>query len=278
MNTTDSSSTTLHLFLTRFNVKSGGKEKRLRENPTWLADRFELFDRFCWPSMTSQTRTDFIWVVFFDSQTPDEFMKRIEACREFLPFHPVFVDEWNTEFVHETIRGLIGPRYTNLLTSRLDNDDAIHRCYVETLRNAISTERPGFYLFPDGAIYNRGQVFRHRDESNAFASYYEPVKDFKTVWSIQHDKLLSTGPANHVSLPHAWFQVVHGSNVSNRVKGELIQRNDWIDGYRHLTKVDVAPDSKTGILIDRCLGAPLRRAREILIRVIKPILRRKRTF
>ncbi len=48
-----------HLILTRFNLATPGRESAIRNRPGWLAERFDLFERICLPSVASQTCRDF---------------------------------------------------------------------------------------------------------------------------------------------------------------------------------------------------------------------------
>ena len=77
-----------HVIMTRFNMPTPGRESHIRSRPGWLAGRFELFERYCLPSIAAQTTRDFHWVVYFDVETPPEFRARIEACRAVFPFVP----------------------------------------------------------------------------------------------------------------------------------------------------------------------------------------------
>ena len=40
----------------------------------WLKHRYYLFETFCFPSILSQTNKNFKWLVFFDKDTPSEYV------------------------------------------------------------------------------------------------------------------------------------------------------------------------------------------------------------
>ena len=48
-------------------------------DPEWLKGRQTLFEKFCLPSVLSQTNKDFEWILVADERTPEEFKKVIEA-------------------------------------------------------------------------------------------------------------------------------------------------------------------------------------------------------
>jgi hypothetical protein len=75
-----------HFVLTRFNVRESADKTDLVLNPVWLQFRFDLFERFCWPSVRAQTTGAFTWLVFFDKDTPEPFRARTERYAGFRLF------------------------------------------------------------------------------------------------------------------------------------------------------------------------------------------------
>ena len=80
-----------HYILTRFNLRLWTKDKNRNNTRTeeWLKNRFELFERFCLPSIMNQTSQSFKWIVLFDINTPEKYKERIKsyekACQHFFP-------------------------------------------------------------------------------------------------------------------------------------------------------------------------------------------------
>src|SRR5579871_5907063 len=79
-----------HFLLTRFNVAAPGREQAIRLRPGWLAGRFDLFRKYCLPSVAGQTRQDFEWLVFFDDQTPEEYRCVISELQTAYAFRAEF--------------------------------------------------------------------------------------------------------------------------------------------------------------------------------------------
>src|SRR6188508_2207312 len=79
-----------HVLLTRFNMPTPGREAKLRSDPGWLARRFDLFERYCLPTIAAQDAQDFGWIVYFDEATPAPFRDRIERLRGIREFHPYY--------------------------------------------------------------------------------------------------------------------------------------------------------------------------------------------
>lgn len=214
-----------HVIMTRFNLATPGRESSLRNRPGWLAERFELFERYCLPSIAAQTVKAFNWIIYFDENTPEEFRRRIERCREVTPFLPYYTGvfpatgwAWS---IHESYA--FAPRL--LLTTRLDNDDALAVDYVERVQEEIRRRdlQPGGYNLLHGFIMGGGAVYRLAHPSNAFFSFLAPYEtEVVTAPSILHMELSKHGPVTQIGGPGAWLQIVHGGNVSNKIRGARV--------------------------------------------------------
>ena len=87
-----------HFILSRFNLLLWSKDREGNKvrSKQWLVHRFDLFEKYCLPSIKIQTCQNFEWIVLFDSKTPDNFKDRIESYQQDCPqLIPVFVDPEN---------------------------------------------------------------------------------------------------------------------------------------------------------------------------------------
>ena len=211
-----------HVLLTVFNVRvhyGGGVAPDL----DWLTHRFDLFDNFCYPSVRAQTNTNFRWLVFFDTGTPAVFRKKIECYARWQNFIPHFVDhsmgvEEFAQMKRDVIfRGMPASDY--LISTSLDNDDAVSREYVAEVQRQFRGQDFEFINFTRGYALNKatGRLYRKIDSSNPFVSLIERVEGFKTVWVASHTQLASWGTIRQVDTKPMWLQVIHGRNVINRV-------------------------------------------------------------
>jgi hypothetical protein len=109
--------------------------------------------------------------------------------------------------------------YTHLITSRLDNDDAICRTFVESVQARFHRQGFEFLNFTNGYVWSGGRVWSARHVSNPFISLVEDAADYSTVYCGNHMELDQQGPVVQISEPAGWLQVVHGRNLANRVWG-----------------------------------------------------------
>ena len=217
-----------HFILTRFNILLWRKDKsgspvRSRE---WLEHRFSLFERFCLPSLVGQTCGEFVWIVLFDSKTPDVFKKRIYGYRLVCPqFVPVFVEPENGRNFARIFRDEVAARLTadRVLTTYLDNDDSLHLGFVEDVhRRAMDLSDGTFINYNQGFQFfaDDGYVLRISYPTNHFQSVVESAHDgaFKTVFgygSHAYIHKIAGVRIEHVKGLPMWCENIHSRNMTN---------------------------------------------------------------
>lgn len=204
-----------HCIITRFNTRPTPRDTA-HVDDRWLDERFDLFDRYCLPSVRSQTNRDFRWMLFAHPDTAEAYKARLRAAADDV----VYVDVMRPEDVRQAVRAQLTPADDLVVTQRLDNDDAISPDFVARLQAAA----PGparFLNFERGYQFDttRGRLYRRREISNPFIAYVEPATDAPvTVYQGIHTKLVTLGPSEQ--LPgRTWVQVIHGGNALNQLRG-----------------------------------------------------------
>ena len=211
-----------HVILTFFNVRlvSDPSVPSIGTDPAWLDARFALFERYCLPSILAQTQQAFSWILYFDSATPEPYAERARALiSKRAGIFPIFSESLSMEQIKETIRIALPEQPQWLLTTRLDNDDGLHAEFVATVQGAQRFGETEFLNCSTGIILRDKRTYRRRDTSNAFISLSEPFTDFETVYVARHTQAREFYPLRQVAKSPLWLQVVHGSNISNRVRG-----------------------------------------------------------
>lgn len=228
-----------HFILTRFNLSLWKKNKKGTKIRTkkWLAHRFSVFERYCLPSVKNQTCKGFEWIVLFDSMTPGPFKAKINDWkRDFPQMVPVFVDPENGWRYAEIFRGQIIARLSSklkfednqnnrvrVLTTYLDNDDALNVGYIEDLQKRVSTlEDETFIYYDDGYQFFADykymlQIYYPR---NHFVSYVENGNPatIKSVFGFGGHYYIYTikgAKIEHVRNMHMWCEVLHEENMAN---------------------------------------------------------------
>lgn len=220
------------VLLTRFNCRFRAAWTRVAIDAAWLDPRFDLFERYCLPSVLAQDCQDFTWIIFFDEETPEPFKSRAAALTRG-NVRPVFVGTLTGELIRQTIRQQVPAGATHVITSRLDNDDGIATDYVHRVREAFVPKSHKEYLnVTEGFILSNGRVYRRRDPHNAFVSLVEPVDgEIEGVWAYPHTEIGQHAPVRQVGGGPGWLQVVHGANVSNKVRGRRVNAAEVGDEF-----------------------------------------------
>jgi hypothetical protein len=211
-----------HLVLTRFNTAVGGYApfpKRL--DADWLRTRLALFRRYCLPSMETQRNATFQWVIFCDTDSPLWFRKEMasfEPLARSIYVEGALTDERMASLLARD--GFASKPY--LITTRLDNDDAIACDHLAAVQSEFAEQEREFVTFPVGMQLYRGHLYNMVWSSNPFLSLIEKVGcdgHFSTVCCVSHTRVHSAGRVRSRIRPPAWLQVIHGDNLGNSLRG-----------------------------------------------------------
>lgn len=219
-----------HLVLTRFNTAVDYAPSPKRLESEWLIQRLSLFEQYCLPSIQAQTGVSFTWLVFFDAASPVWFRDKIAAYGSLLV--PIYVSGPATDAViAEAVKssGLVSTPY--LITTRLDNDDALASDHLSSVQKAFRYQGREFLAFPLGLQLYRGSLYYVYWRSNPFLSLVERIGEdsaLTTVCSVRHDKVGQLEKVRYIRQSAQWLQVLHTSNLGNTLRG-------WprLDATRH---------------------------------------------
>lgn len=210
-----------HLVLTRFNTAVGYAPSARRLDTSWLEMRLEFFERYCLPSMAAQRCRAFEWIIFCDAASPEWFRERMDSLAPLA--RPMYIEgSLNDERIAASLSapGLVNTPY--LITTRLDNDDAIATDHLAAVQGAFRRQEREFLEFPVGMQSFRGHLYTLFWPSNPFLSLFEKVGSsnrFTTVCCVRHDHVRSAGHVRRLICSPQWLQVIHGSNIGNSLRG-----------------------------------------------------------
>lgn len=253
-----------HVLLTRFNLPSKGPESLIRAQEGWLQRRVDLFERYTIPSVAAQTASGFHWIVYFDPHSPRWLLDRLSPHVAAGAYTPVFREEVTWREVGADVRQLTGSLGDLLITTNLDNDDALAADFIERIQQLARPGETRALFLERGLIASGRHTYIRRDRDNAFCSVAEPwTAEPATAWRDWHIMLRRHMSVAASAGAPAWLQVVHGENVSNRVRGRLT------DPKRHRARfpglIDGLPRPHTATVAwDLLVAAPLRTMRDSL--------------
>lgn len=219
-----------HFVITRFNLKflnyyHNDKNGKTTQTEDWLENRFQLFDKFCFPSLTGQTCQNFKWLVLFDINTPLIFKSRIETYQnQYSNFRPLYVEPTDTELLDLILRNAITSMSNKetqyIITSRIDNDDAFHINMIKDVQSFFQDKTEGFLNYNYGIQYDlsRSCATKILYKNNHFISRIEKNDEhIKTVLSIDHTQIESESKVFSINNRRKpmWIEVIHENNLSN---------------------------------------------------------------
>jgi len=227
-----------HFIITFFNLKIWIKDKAKQQTDTdeWLEDRFRLFETYCLPSVKAQTCQEFVWLCLFDECTSLHFRNRIAEYKKSVPqLHDCYFTEEQAgqyydadehtrcRFIRDEVRKLLDASTEYVITTNLDNDDAINNHMVEWMKKEIegNNSTPMVYRFIKGIQYFSAPniALRMNYPHNHFLSLVENAKgDFHTVVFYQHARAHRILPYTDINKKAAWMEVVHHRNVINDLR------------------------------------------------------------
>ncbi len=215
-----------HFLITRFNLRTENWTTAKDGSPVltkeWLENRFHLFETYCLPSVINQTEQDFTWLVFFDTQTPQEYKKKVkEISEQYKNFSPVFIDgidQLNNSLLEE-IKKKVVSNDEYIITSRLDNDDIIHKDFIKTIQSLFQPKDKTVIDLRKGYQITLGKPFTQiREVYNVFNPYIsliESADGFKTVFHKQHKEWKHSDSVITYEKMRMWGEVVHKENMLN---------------------------------------------------------------
>ena len=217
-----------HFILTRFNLRIWRQDKhgsavRTRE---WLEHRIDLFEKYCFPSIANQTCKDFEWIVLFDGKTPDEFRDRISEYQVLCPqLVPVFVAPESGRYFRKVFQTEVLDRMNGerVVTTYLDNDDALDIHFVEDLQRRVKDLADGtFVYYSNGYQYfsDFGLLLRITYNRNHFVSVVEAGDPgtVKTIYGYGSHYYIDKIPGariEYVKDNPLWCEIVHKRNMDN---------------------------------------------------------------
>lgn len=249
-----------HVILTRFNLPTQGVEGLVRAQSGWLADRVDLFERYCAPSVAQQS-SPVTWLVYFDPESPDWLWQRLMPMAERGLFRPVLRSTVSQDDLLADISESIPKPGDVLLTTNLDNDDGLAHDFASRVAG-LSTHHPRTVIYMTrGLIKSDVGVFVRTDRRNAFCSVREPWQSAVTAWSEYHNEFPRIMPVSQIGGPPGWLQVVHGRNISNRIRGRRVSPRPYRDRFGAMLD-DASSPGRADLGRDLLLGLPLRTVRD----------------
>lgn len=188
-----------HVVITRFDYPS---------NHPHLERRIELFHQYTLPSMRNQLYKDFIWCLVTK-----------------LPLSDLGVDSMPIQKIENYQEGYdIGKGEEKFIITRIDNDDALHTAYIANIQFYAEKLDVGHFIDFSGYCYKikTDGLWESNKYVRTVSPFVSSIEDgTKPIKGVYRDKHANLSKHGHVfkSEKRMWMQIIHDTNVSNKVNG-----------------------------------------------------------
>lgn len=228
-----------HFIITQFNLRNFPKSNNTYYNSwlDWTRKRIEIFKEFCLGSVLNQSCKSFIWLLYFDEDTPEEFNYFINELESFSFINICYskgIEDFNLNYIEE-VKKRTEKSVKWILTTRIDNDDALHRDAIKIIQESL-VKKNGFLIsLASGYMLNITErtlshyyypmspfitlVEEHNNEIKGIFekghTKYETLRlfIFKEIWLEYFNR--KARMSRFILKKPLWIQTVHGENVSN---------------------------------------------------------------
>lgn len=217
-----------HYLITRFNLRNIDwkvtKNNEALLDQQWMDERMILFENYCLASIVHQTNNNFRWLIFFDTTTSDFYKDKIKKLLQSFP-HIIALYIDGMQFYKEHLQNYIKEHSNQksfLITSMLDNDDCLHKNYIQEVQDQFDQQDflaidfiNGYTLQiePTLILGKKDHIF------NPFISLIEKNENPKTVWFYSHKMWKKEPRIKTVYDKRVWLSIIHGKNKVNKFDG-----------------------------------------------------------
>ncbi len=251
-----------YVVFTRFNIAVNYKAQKsdtyVPDKPwldeKYLSRRFEIFEKYTFPSLKGQSNQDFTWIVLFHQDTPDKYKEKISGYKALMKnFEPWFLNDEESFKALDLMSGYVDKLRedfkSEVITTRVDNDDIIHKDYVKVVReNLENCTDYKIFSFENGLSYSIINDFigEFNDNSNHFLSMISGKCDYNHILNAgSHDAIIKNTPIDHIMVVRTkipmWIELISDTNCANRLRWGGIKQMfipyETLDEYSMLSRV-----------------------------------------
>lgn len=240
-----------HFIITRFNLKYPGNawdKDRLGNSvltDEWLAARVDLFLKYCLPSVQNQSNDNFQWLIYFNTGTNDAVIKQfIELEQSKKNLKIMFADGYD-DFMDRYCNDVLSfcnKSIEYVITTRLDNDDIVHRDFTSRIQAAFSGQNFTAINFVKILMIdteNRHKLFIDYSFSNHFISLIEKVESshISGCYSKRDKEWNSNNEISHIIDKPYCIEIISERNLGNCFRGFPVFRKTDLSAFSLSHKV-----------------------------------------
>lgn len=212
----------------------------------WIKRRISLFEKYCLPSVLNQTNEKFKWIICISPKTDRnnrEFLKGVKANSGGIKILEVTHLSTLTKKLEEFIQNDMQGKKDYVITSRLDNDDAVIKTYIDKVQKEFQEQEFGKVRFSRGYQLLSGKDYRVKEvvfPNGPFINLIEETKSgISTVYKKSHNEWDQEGVKNIDKEPR-WVQVIHKDNLRNDEYVGITKKSPNLHQYGIEKEIDMS--------------------------------------
>ncbi len=221
-----------HFIVTRFNLRTSNnkwnKDKNINRtiDNSWMLYRINIFNQYCLPSVLNQSCENFTWIICLDIETDEKFRLFFHTLSQKYSFIvPLYIDgmqNLNSKYKEYIINQLGNEKY--IITSRLDNDDILHRDYIKKIQEQFDFQKyqaVNFLKILMISPENKNKIHIDYSFSNHFISLIEEINEntFKGCYSKRDRHWNIKGEITQIIDKPYVAETIHDRNLLNQFRG-----------------------------------------------------------
>jgi len=229
-----------HFVITRFNLRSGDgslTKDRLGNSvltDEWLNHRIDIFVKYCFPSMLNPSNRNLLWLLYFDVTTSDPVKNKFyDLETSYSDLIKVIRADGYDDFLARyctDIRSLCSAEQKYVITTRLDNDDLVHKDFIGKIQENFSGQDFMAINFVKILMINpdkKNKVFIDYSFSNHFISVIENAESSEihgcysrgdTAWNNKNEIV-------HIFDKPYCIELISERNLLNSFRGFPVFKN-----------------------------------------------------
>jgi hypothetical protein len=245
-----------HYVITRFNVPN---QTGINLQKDWVSDRVRLLRSYSIPSIKSQSRKTFTWLIFVDDKTPPSWINRLtDIVRESIgdiQFRVCLINEkFSSDLLSSAVIGMSMDEWpTHVITTLLDVDDCISSDYLKSVESLflVSKYVKSFIAPTNGVCFSEetGHFLSDCNIHPAVVSFCEQYITSHTCYTQQLTTCLKSrnlrelqnyGKRLKSKFASCWLKVFHKNNSLARIFPDGIQVDSKIiqDRFSNISDFD----------------------------------------
>ena len=234
-----------HFIITRFNLKFPGNvwEKDRLGNSVltdeWLASRVDLFMKYCLPSVQKQSNRNFQWLIYFNTGTKEAVLQHFRDLELKNTNLRILLADGYDDFMKRYCSDVLSycdDSTEYIITTRLDNDDIVHRDFTARIQEVFSGQDFMAVNFVKILMLdpeNKDKIFIDYSFSNHFISVIEKVVSYKIsgCYSRGDKDWNRNNQISHIIDKPYCIEIISERNLGNCFRGFPVFRKTDLSAF-----------------------------------------------